>query len=65
MVALQAAGKLGGSYLILSSQHRLTRSGGYSVELDLCRVKAPSIGFDPQGLVTLNSYGIQSDGEVA
>lgn len=39
VVTLEAAGKLGGTYLLTSAQHRVTR-GGYSVDLQVCRVTA-------------------------
>lgn len=34
VVTLVAAGKMGGNYLIMSAQHRITRGGGYTVELE-------------------------------
>ncbi|MDU9028691.1 phage late control D family protein [Pseudomonas mediterranea] len=39
VVTLAAAGQLGGRYLITSSHHRITRTGGYTVHKHLCRVR--------------------------
>lgn len=41
VVTLAAAGQLGGRYLITSSQHRITRTGGYTVDKHVCRVGTP------------------------
>jgi hypothetical protein len=68
VVALVAAGKMSGNYLIMSAQHRITRSGGYTVELSLCRVSASSISLsvdmsNPD--LALSTYGYQQDGAIA
>ncbi|WP_030132022.1 phage late control D family protein [Pseudomonas sp. QTF5] len=39
VITLAAAGQLGGHYLITSSQHRITRTGGYTVDKHVCRVR--------------------------
>lgn len=39
VITLAAAGQLGGYYLITSSQHRITRNGGYTVDKHVCRVR--------------------------
>ncbi|HCT4763226.1 phage late control D family protein [Pseudomonas aeruginosa] len=62
VVTLANAGMLGGTFLIMSARHRLDRSGGYVVELEVCRVKAPALKFDgaAQG-AALDSYGINGE----
>lgn len=60
VVALVGAGKLSGNYLILSATHRITRDGGYTVELSVCRVAAPSIKLtfeNSQPDLALDNYG--------
>jgi hypothetical protein len=55
---------LGGNYLINSSQHRMTRRGGYTVEQSTCRVSAPSIGMTADKIkpdLALSTYGIQHE----
>lgn len=64
VVTLITAGKLGGNYMILSSRHRMTRSGGYVVDLEVCRVSAPSIGFtldNNKPDLALSTYGIEHE----
>lgn len=64
VVTLVAAGKLGGNYLIISSQHRMTRSGGYTVDKEVCRISAPSIGFTLNNTkpdLALSTYGMQQE----
>ena len=64
VVSLVAAGKLGGNYLILSSQHRMIRTGGYTVDQEVCRVSAPSIGFTMDSSkpdLALSTYGIEHE----
>jgi phage protein D len=64
IVTLVAAGKLGGNYLINSSQHRMIRNGGYTVEPSTCRVSAPSIGLTADKIkpdLALSTYGIQNE----
>jgi phage protein D len=63
VVTLVAAGKLGGNYLITSSQHRMTRSG-YTVDKSVCRVSAPSITLAQENTkpdLALSTYGIQKE----
>ena len=63
-MSLVAAGKLGGNYLILSSQHRMIRTGGYTVDQEVCRVSAPSIGFTMDNSkpdLALSTYGIEHE----
>lgn len=64
VVALEAAGKLGGRYLLTRSTHRLSRSGGYVTDVEACRVAATSIKYDLGNLpdLPLSSYGIAGDG---
>lgn len=64
VVTLVAAGKLGGNYLITSSQHRMTRSSGYIVDKEVCRVSAPSISLTLENTkpdLALSTYGIQHE----
>ncbi|MGF6098903.1 phage late control D family protein [Pseudomonas sp. 18175] len=64
VVMLVAAGKLGGNYLILSAQHRMTRSGGYTADTEVCRVSAPSIGLtldNNKPDLALSTYGIERE----
>ncbi|MCY1393524.1 phage late control protein GPD [compost metagenome] len=65
VIALDDAGPIGGLYLIQSARHRFSRSGGYVVELVLCRVKAPAIGYSSPAPLALNSYGITDRGNTA
>lgn len=68
VVGLVAAGKLAGNYLLTAAQHRLSRSGGYTVDLQVCRVAAPSISLTLENVLpdlALSSYGIQGDGLTA
>ncbi|WP_238328602.1 phage late control D family protein [Pseudomonas aeruginosa] len=58
IVTLNGAGQFGGAFLILSARHRLDRAGGYVVELEVCRVKAPSLKFDATQGASLDSYGM-------
>ncbi|HHK0401956.1 TPA: late control protein D, partial [Pseudomonas aeruginosa] len=62
VVTLVSAGQFGGTFLIMSARHRLDRAGGYVVELEVCRVKAPTLKFDgtTRG-AALDSYGINSE----
>jgi len=63
VVTLVAAGKLGGNYLITSSQHRMTRSG-YTVDKSVCRVSAPSITSAQDSTkpdLALATYGIEQE----
>ncbi len=39
VITLTAAGQLAGRYLITSSQHRITRNGGYTTNQQVCRVR--------------------------
>ncbi|MBV4551701.1 late control protein D [Pseudomonas sp. SWRI102] len=41
VIVLAAAGQLGGRYLITSSHHRIIRTGGYTVDKHVCRVRTP------------------------
>jgi phage protein D len=41
VITLAAAGQLGGHYLITSSQHRITRTGGYTTDQHVCRINIP------------------------
>lgn len=64
VVVLVAAGKLGGNYLILSAQHRMTRNGGYIADTKVCRVSAPSIGMkldNNTADLALSTYSIESE----
>jgi phage protein D len=64
IVTLVAAGKLGGNYLILSAQHRMTRSGGYTADIEVCRVSAPAIGMTLDSNkpdLALSTYGIEHE----
>ncbi|WP_110970256.1 phage late control D family protein [Pseudomonas huaxiensis] len=64
VVTLRAAGKLGGDYLITAAHHRITRSGGYTVDQEACRVAAPSISMTQQNIqpdLALSTYGPQPD----
>lgn len=64
IVTLAAAGKLGGNYLITSARHEMTRSGGYIVDLESCRVSAPSISMTQDRTkpdLALSTYGIQQE----
>lgn len=59
VVTLQGAGKLAGDYLITQAQHRITRSGGYTVDQHLCRVSSPAATVKPD--LALSSYGIERE----
>jgi phage protein D len=64
IVTLAAAGMLGGNYLITSARHEMTRSGGYTVDLETCRVSAPSISMTQDSSkpdLALSTYGIQQE----
>ncbi|MDD1016830.1 phage late control D family protein [Pseudomonas rubra] len=64
VVTLVAAGKMGGDYLITAAHHRLTRSGGYTVDQEVCRVAAASIAMTRQNVqpdLALSSYGPQRE----
>jgi phage protein D len=64
IVTLAAAGMLGGNYLIMSAQHRMTRSGGYTVDKSVCRISAPSISMTQEITkpdLALSTYGIQHE----
>ncbi|QZD72861.1 phage late control D family protein [Pseudomonas sp. 3-2] len=41
VITLHATGKLNGRYLITSSQHRMTRDGGYTTEQKVSRIPTP------------------------
>lgn len=58
VVTLVAAGKMGGDYLITAAHHRVTRSGGYTVDQEACRVAAAS---NVQPNLALSSYGPQRE----
>lgn len=58
VVTLVAAGKMGGDYLITAAHHRVTRSGGYTVDQEACRVAAAS---NVQPDLALSSYGPQRE----
>jgi phage protein D len=63
VVTLVAAGKLGGNYLIMSSQHRITRNG-YTVDKSVCRVSAPLISMTLENShpdLALSTYGVQHE----
>jgi len=65
---LTGAGRLDGNYLIQTSRHSLSRSGGYTTELEFCRVReAPAPGAAPAARPApqrrLAVYGIK-DGQV-
>ncbi|WP_236213020.1 phage late control D family protein [Metapseudomonas otitidis] len=63
VLTLQAPGVLGGNYLVMTSRHRFTRSGGYSSEQQVCRVTAPAISLTldaTQPDQELIAYGIDS-----
>lgn len=64
VVTLVAAGKMGGDYLITAAHHRITRSGGYTVDQEVCRVAAASILMTQQNVqsdLALSSYGPQRE----
>lgn len=64
IVVLVAAGKLGGNYLITAAHHRFTRSGGYTVDQQVCRVSAPLINLalaNTQPDLALSTYGIEHE----
>ncbi|WP_248915869.1 phage late control D family protein [Pseudomonas moorei] len=64
VVTLVAAGKLGGNYLITASHHRVTRSGGYTVDKEVCRISAPSISLTLNNTkpdLALSTYGPQHE----
>lgn len=66
VIALEAAGMLGGHYLITGSRHSFSRSGGYSSEQQVCRVSSAAIGLTLDYLKPdqpLSSYGIPGNGE--
>lgn len=49
---------MGGDYLITAAHHRVTRSGGYTVDQEACRVAAAS---NVQPDLALSSYGPQRE----
>lgn len=64
VVTLIAAGMLGGDYLITAAHHRVTRSGGYTVDQEACRVAATSISMTQQNVrpdLALSNYGPQRE----
>ncbi len=64
IVTLAAAGKLGGNYLITSARHEMTRSGGYIVDMESCRISAPSISMTLENTkpdLALSTYGIERE----
>ncbi|WP_460418866.1 phage late control D family protein [Pseudomonas sp. microsymbiont 2] len=64
VITLMAAGKLGGDYLITAAHHRVTRSGGYTVDQEGCRVGASSISLLKDNIkpdLALSSYGPQRE----
>ncbi|MFV2950083.1 phage late control D family protein [Pseudomonas japonica] len=64
VITLVAAGKLGGDYLITAAHHRITRSGGYTVDQEACRVAATSISLARDGVkpdLALSTYGPQRE----
>jgi hypothetical protein len=66
VIALDAAGMLGGHYLITASRHSFSRSGGYTCEQQVCRVSAPTIALSLESTapdLALSTYGIQGDNE--
>jgi len=71
VLTLSGAGRLDGNYLIQTSRHNLSRSGGYTTELEFCRVRpAPEIRAAPSTRSVapapqrrLAVYGIE-DGQV-
>lgn len=68
VIGLSAAGKLGGNYLITAAHHRINRNGGYTVDLDLCRVSAPSIKFTSESTqpdLALSHYGFSQGDTLA
>lgn len=68
VLTLQAAGVFGGNYLVVSSHHRFTRSGGYTSEQQVCRVTAPAISLTldaTQPDQELIAYGIDSSSAAA
>ncbi|WP_122300369.1 contractile injection system protein, VgrG/Pvc8 family [Pseudomonas syringae] len=64
VVTLVAAGKLGGNYLITASHHRMVRDGGYTVDKEVCRVSAATIGLTMESTqpdLALSSYGMPDE----
>jgi phage protein D len=64
IVTLAAAGMLGGNYLITSARHGMTRSAGYTVDLETCRVSAPSISMTQDSTkpdLALSTYGMPKE----
>ncbi len=67
VIALTAAGKLTGHYLITGARHTFSRSG-YRSTLEVCRVLAPLISLSPDSIkpdLALSTYGIQGAGGLA
>jgi len=67
VLALTGAGRLDGHYLIQTSRHCLTRSGGYTTDLEFCRVReteqnTPVAASSPRPASRLAVYGIK-DGQ--
>ncbi|MDD0973798.1 phage late control D family protein [Pseudomonas fontis] len=64
VVTLVAAGKMGGNYLITAAHHRVTRSGGYTVDQEVCRVASASILMTQKNVqpdLALSNYGPQRE----
>lgn len=64
IVTLAVAGKLGGNYLITSARHEMTRSGGYIVDMEACRISAASISMTLENTkpdLALSTYGIERE----
>ena len=64
VVALIAAGQLGGHYMITAAHHRITRYGGYTVDQQVCRVSASRINLasnNTQPDLALSTYGIKKE----
>ncbi|WP_212633388.1 hypothetical protein [Pseudomonas fluorescens] len=48
----------------MSAQHRMTRTGGYTVDKTVCRISAPSISMTQENTkpdLALSTYGIQHE----
>jgi len=65
VLTLTGAGRLDGNYLIQTSRHSLSRSGGYVTDIEFCRVRqteaiAPAPAAAPQKPLAV--YGIR-DGQ--
>jgi len=67
VLALTGAGRLNGNYLVQTSRHSLTRSGGYVTDIEFCRVRdaeenTPAAASPPAPQKPLAVYGIR-DGQ--